>query len=201
MTKTRRAQARLGILLIGIVLLAGGAVLPLTIADYWSHSKVETYKGYEVDFFPGPGGLYGVYKTPNAVPSVTTTFDASKWSFYMTQDAAHLAVDEMIVPPTENFLCDYTHNGYTWKIYSTMQMGQTLYFSKDANGATVPGNHTTIESLEAYLNTLTPTPPADPVIAKMIYFSPSRIIILIAGFLCLCGYYFTDPSRKPLKLR
>ena len=186
MNKSRRATARSALLLVGIVLLAGGAVLPLAIDDYWGHSEVETYKGYDVEYFPTPG-VYGVYKTMNAAPPISS-FSTSDWNFYTSQDAAHRGIDDMVIPPTENFIMDYTYKDSSWKIYSTSEMGQTLYFAKDSNGVAVPGKHTAIESLEAYLQTLKPVEQPTAV-TKLTYFSTNRILLLVAGLVCLGGYW------------
>jgi len=186
MNKSRRATARSALLLVGIVLLAGGAILPLAIDDYWLSSKVEVYEGYEIEYFGTPG-VYGVYKTRNAPPS-STTFNANEWNFYTSLDAAHRGVDDIVTPPAENFITDYTYKEGSWKIYSTSEMGTTLYFAKDLNGVTVPGRHTAIESLEAYLQTLKPVEQPTAV-TKLANFSTNRIILLVAGLVCLGGYW------------
>jgi hypothetical protein len=186
MNKSRRATARSALLLVGIVLLAGGAILPLAIDDYWLSSKVEVYEGYEIEYFGMPG-VYGVYKTRNAPPS-STTFNANEWNFYTSLDAAHRGVDDIVTPPSENFITEYTYKDSIWKIYSTSEMGTTLYFAKDSTGIAVPGKHTTIESLEAYLRTLKPIEPPT-VVTKLTYFSTNRILLLVAGLVCLGGYW------------
>ena len=188
MNKSRRATARSALLLVAIVLLAGGAVLPLAISEYWISSKVEVYKGYDIEYFGSPG-VYGAYKTRNALPP-TTTFDSNDWNFYTSLDAAHRGVDDIVTPPAENFIMDYTYDGNTWKIYSTSEMGQTLFFGRDQYGAPT-SKHLTLESLQSYIRTLKPEPPAPTpfTLSPLTYFSTNRVLLLVAGLLCLGGYW------------
>ena len=90
---------------VGTVFLAIGFLLLLPFAsrvlfvtaDYWDHEYVETYREYDIYYFPGPGGLYGIdVKGTNPDPAID-----SSWIYVSTLKIARIKIDFLYSNPPE----------------------------------------------------------------------------------------------------
>ena len=130
---------------VGIILLIPflSGVLLVT-ADYWNHTYVESYRGYDIYYFPGPGGLHGI-----DVLGTNPHGEDSSWRFG-TLEAVHGIIDNWVDDPT------FVERYLDWEIYREPGGAQT-YYAVDAAGEEVPGRHMALEGpggLRAYLDTL-----------------------------------------------
>ena len=86
------------LVIIGLALFfIGGGVLGLVSVDYWDHTFVKTYRGYDIYYFPGPGGLYGIDTLGTNPPGGT-----SGWVYYTNLASAEGAIDNWVDSPDFN---------------------------------------------------------------------------------------------------
>jgi len=111
--------------------------------DYWDHYFEEYYRGYRIDLFPGPGGLYGIYMGPDDPETIPKTppdpnFDYNDWKFYGTIEAARGAIDSWVLEPI--FVQHYpnvtweTHVDPGWDIYQEGGGAMRYYALDKATG-------------------------------------------------------------------
>ena len=144
MSETER-KASLALMAVGVILLIPflNGVLFVT-AGYWDHTYLESYRGYDIYFFPGPGGLYGI----DVLGTNPHGGDPSWW--FGDPEALHGAIDNWVDDPI--FMEAYL----SWEIYREPG-GAQRYYAVDAAGEAVPGRHLALEGpggLRAYLDTL-----------------------------------------------
>ena len=130
---------------VGIILLIPflSGVLLVT-ADYWNHTYVESYRGYDIYYFPGPGGLHGI-----DVLGTNPHGEDSSWRFG-TLEAVHGIIDNWVDDPL------FVERYLDWEIYREPGGAQRYYAVDPLTGEEVrwylslegPG------ALREYLDTL-----------------------------------------------
>ncbi|GAH91326.1 unnamed protein product, partial [marine sediment metagenome] len=86
--------------------------------NYWDHYFEQYYRGYRIDLFPGPGGLYGIYMGPEDPETIPKSppdpnFDYNDWAFYGTLEAARGAIDSWVEEP----IFVQHHPNVTWETH------------------------------------------------------------------------------------
>lgn len=135
----------------GAIILFLFSVFPLhggtVYAAYWDHSYVETYKGYDIYYFPGPGGLYGIQPEGSNPPGPDPS-----WRFYGSLESARNGIDSIVESP--EFIEAY--KGYD--IYKEPGFGR--YYGVHQVTEEKTSYWTSLEGLKEYIDTL--PPPCQP---------------------------------------
>lgn len=133
----------------GVIILFLFSVFPLNKgavhAQYWDHSYVETYKGYDIYYFPGPGGLYGIQPE-----GLNPHGSDSSWLFSGSLGSARNRIDSIVDSP--EFIEAYA----SYDIYR--EPGFNRYYGVHQ----VTGEETSywmnLNDLKGYIDTLAPPP-------------------------------------------
>ena len=132
----------------GAIILFLFSVFPLhggTIhAAYWDHSYVETYKGYDIYYFPGPGGLYGIQPE-----GLNPHGSDPSWIFTAPLANARLRIDSIVESP--EFIEAY--GGYD--IYR--EPGFNRYYGVHQVTEEKTSYWISLTGLREYIDTLTPS--------------------------------------------
>ncbi|GAI66911.1 unnamed protein product, partial [marine sediment metagenome] len=131
-------------------------------ADYWYHYFREYYKDYRIDYFPGPGGLYGIYVgsvDPETIPKEPPdpNFDYNDWTFYGSLASARGGIDNWVINPV--YVQHYpdvtwaTHVDPGWDIYQE-PAGAMRYYALDKATGNQVGAHWPSDNLQGLLDWL-----------------------------------------------
>ena len=168
-------KASLALMAVGLILLIPflNGVL-FVAADYWDHTYLESYRGYDIYYFPGPGGLYGI-----DVNGSNPHGSDRSWSFYTLLEQAYGGIDNWLDDPL------FVEAYLSWEIYREPG-GAQRYYAVDAAGEAVPGRHLALEGpggLRAYLDTLYEEP--EPSMWAVVWSSLSETPLPGLAFIAL----------------
>jgi len=134
--------------ILGAALIAAAVFTALNgwtwVLSYWDHRKVETYRGYDIYYFPEIN-VYGVDngKAPE------------NWWFYGSVDAAEKGIDSRLDDPVP------VESYRGWTVYQ--EPGYGRYYA--VRNGTETAKWRSLDELEAYLDGVEeqePSPPSPP---------------------------------------
>jgi hypothetical protein len=112
-------RVNLVFLLVGFALIVADFTL-LASTGYWRNEYRETYRGYEIWFFPEPN-VYGIYV---GTGDPAGTYVVEDWKHYSSLSACKGAIDNWVDNP------QYVEDYHTWQIFQ--ESGGTLrYYAVD----------------------------------------------------------------------
>ena len=173
MSETER-KASLALMAVGVILLIPflNGVLFVT-AGYWDHTYLESYRGYDIYIFPGPGGLYGIDVLG------TNPHGSEFGSFGSTLEEAYGIIDNWVDDPS------FVERYLDWDIYREPG-GAQRYYAVDAAGEEAPGRHLALEGpggLREYLDTIYEEP--EPTIWATVWSALTATPLPGLGFIAL----------------
>ena len=148
----------LGLIALGVFILFGGVSASLSwVLGYWDKEYVETYRGYDIYYFPNPNA-YG-FQLPDGT-----------WKYYRDVESAERAIDDMLDSP----IYVGAYNG--WDIYQTPGTG--FYYAVNPYTNETVGIYSDLESLKAWLDEVGPPQPGESLEAEVeghVYTSPGEV--------------------------